>query len=183
MLGFVHCLVICPCLRAHTLFVLHVCLSLRPCQKWVVSRLWHSLSSSYYFRVLSKRGNCRHPIFDRPQDLDVTVWTLGDYPCLCSFGVPGGLGSRALPQDLRTRLFSVWFCTKHLCFALEGLWDIPTHHRQWLEATGWFLLPSAIFYAGRHILLPVGTLFCQNDIFGQPTTVHLLYVDILCQLW
>ena len=25
------------------------------------------------FRVLSKRGNCRHPIFDRPQDLDVTV--------------------------------------------------------------------------------------------------------------
>lgn len=26
---------------------------------------------------------------------------------------------RALPQDLWTRLFSVWFCTKHLCFALE----------------------------------------------------------------
>ncbi|GMP69090.1 hypothetical protein CsSME_00028483 [Camellia sinensis var. sinensis] len=30
------------------------------------------------------KGNCRHPIFDRPQDLDVTIGTLGDHPCLCS---------------------------------------------------------------------------------------------------
>ena len=69
--------------------------------------------------VLWNVSHCRHSIFDRPQDLDVTVWTLGDYPCLCSFGIPGGLGSHALPQDLRTRSFSVWFHTKHLCFALE----------------------------------------------------------------
>ena len=30
------------------------------------------------------------------------------------------VSARALPQDLRTQPFSVWFHTKHLCFALEG---------------------------------------------------------------
>ena len=49
-----------------SLFILYDCLSLRPCQKWVVSGLWHPLPSLLDFRVLSKRGNCRHPIFDRP---------------------------------------------------------------------------------------------------------------------
>ena len=33
---------------------------------------------------------------------------------------------------------------------------------------------SAYFVAGRHFLVPVGTLFGQDGIFGRPTTVHLL---------
>ena len=84
----------------------------------------------------------------------------------------------ALPQDLRTRLFSVWFCTKHLCFALEGQ-GMPCEASPHITGHGQrppagVLLPSAMYIAGRHSLLPVGTPFCQNGIFGQPTTVHLL---------
>ena len=41
---------------------------------------------------------------------------------------------------------------------------------------------SAMYIAGRHHLLPVGRLFCQNGNFERPITVHLLLVDILCQL-
>ena len=81
----------CPCLRAHIFIILYACLSLCLCQKWVVSGLWQSLPSSYDFRVLSKRGNYGRPIFDRPQDLDVIVWTLDDHPCSCSIWVPEGL--------------------------------------------------------------------------------------------
>ena len=36
------------------------------------------------------------------------------------------------------------------------------------------LLPSAMYIAGRHSLLPVGSPFCQDGNFEQPTTVHLL---------
>ena len=55
-------------------------------------------------------------------------------------------------------------------------------HRLVFSAIGTFVCRSAHFIAGRHRWLPVGTFFCRNDIFGQPTTVHPLYGDILCQL-
>ena len=90
---------------------------------------------------------------------------------------------RALPQDLRIRPFSVWFCAKHLHFALKGQ-GMPceasphtTGHGQ--RPPAGVLLPSAIYIAGRHFLLPVGTPFCQNGTFGRPTTVHLL-LQIFC---
>ena len=46
----------------------------------------------------------------------------------------------------------------------------------WLvfAATGNVYCRSALFVASQHYLVPVGTLFCQNGIFGRPTTVHLL---------
>ena len=114
----------------------------------------------YDFRVLSKRGNCRHPIFDRPQDLDVTAGTLGDYPCLCSFGVPGVLGCARLASGPPNSTVCVWFCTKHLCFApntcvlpWKGRGCLVRHPHTSpavLEATGWIELPPALFCAGRH---------------------------------
>ncbi|THG08285.1 hypothetical protein TEA_006528 [Camellia sinensis var. sinensis] len=55
-------------------------------------------------------------------------------------------------------------------------------HRLVFSAIGTFVFRSAHFNAGRHSLLPVGTVFCRNSIFGQPTTVHPLFGDILCQL-
>ena len=50
------------------------------------SNLLHSTRRSFAtsFSAQSGAASCRHPIFDRPQDLDVTIGTLGDYPCLCS---------------------------------------------------------------------------------------------------
>ena len=77
-----------------------------------------------------------------------------------------------------------------LAFCLGGagnaLWGIPTHHRQWLEATGWFLLPSALLFAGRHILLPVGIFCCQSALFfvevtflgSRPLFIH--FMEIFC---
>lgn len=47
-------------------------------------------------------------------------------------------------------------------------------HRLVFAATGNVYCRPALFVAGQHYLVPVGTLFCQNGIFGQPTTVHLL---------
>ena len=75
---------------------------------------------------------------------------------------------RALPQDLRTRLFSVWFCTKHLCFALEGQ-GIPCEASPHVTGQGQrppagVLLPSAMYIAGRHSLLPVGILCCRSAV-------------------
>ena len=72
----------------------------------------------------------------------------------------------ALPQDLRTRLFSVWFYTKHLCFALEGQ-GMPCEASPHITGHGQrppagVLMPSAMYIAGRHSLLLVGTQFWQN---------------------
>ena len=47
-------------------------------------------------------------------------------------------------------------------------------HRLVFAATGNVYCRPALFVAGQHYLVPVGTLFCQDDIFGRPTTVHLL---------
>ena len=59
----------CPCLRAclraHLCYF--VCLS-KSSALSKMGRLWALTFTpvTYDFRVLSKRGNCRHPIFDRP---------------------------------------------------------------------------------------------------------------------
>ena len=76
---------------------------------------------------------------------------------------------RALPQDLRTRLFSVWFCTKHLCFALEGqgmLCEASPHTTgSGQRPPAGLFLPAALFVAGRHILLPVRIVCCRSALF------------------
>ena len=74
------------------------------------------------------------------------------------------------------RLCLVLHQTLVFCLGRAGnaLWGIPTHHRLGLEATGWLEFPSALYCAGRHSFVPVGTQFCQNDIFCRPGTVHLL---------
>ncbi|CAL5331967.1 unnamed protein product [Camellia sinensis] len=47
-------------------------------------------------------------------------------------------------------------------------------HRLVFAATGNVYCRPALFVAGQHFLVPAGTLFGQDGIFGQPTTVHLL---------
>ena len=69
---------------------------------------------------------------------------------------------RALPQDLSTRLFCVWFCTKHLCFALEGQGMAcgPSPH-----STGRGLRPSAVVCCHRPNVWPAGTIDGRPAIF------------------
>ena len=106
------------------------------------------------------------------------------------FGVPGGLGSRALSQDFRPRLFSVWFCTKHLCFALEEQ-GMPCETSPHTTGSGWrppdgLFLPSALLFAGRHTLLPVGIVCCRSALFfvemtflgSRPLFIH--FIEIFC---
>ena len=47
-------------------------------------------------------------------------------------------------------------------------------HRLFFAATGNIVCRPALFVAGQHYLLPTGTLFGQDDIFGRPIAVHLL---------
>ena len=47
-------------------------------------------------------------------------------------------------------------------------------HRLVFAATGYVVCRSAYFITDRHFLVPVGTLFGQDGIFGRPPTVHLL---------
>ena len=47
-------------------------------------------------------------------------------------------------------------------------------HRLVFAATGNIVCRPALFVAGQHYFVPVGTLFGQDGIFGRPTTVHLL---------
>ena len=62
----------------------------------------------------------------------------------------------ALPQDLRTRLFSVWFCTKHLFVALEGQ-GMPCEASPHITGRG--LRPPAVVCVHRPYIWPTGTLF------------------------
>ena len=47
-------------------------------------------------------------------------------------------------------------------------------HRLVFAATGNVCCRPALFVAGQHFLVPAGTLFGQDGIFGRPITVHLL---------
>ena len=47
-------------------------------------------------------------------------------------------------------------------------------HRLVFAATGNLVCRSALFVAGQHFFVPVGTIFGQDGIFGQPIAVHLL---------
>ena len=166
----------CPCLRAYLFVILYVCLSFRPCQKWVVSGLWHSLPSSYDFRFLSKRGNWRHPIFDQPQDLDVIVWSLDDHPCSCLFWVPKCLGCAPCLKISQLVCF-VLGCGPSTCdFASEG--------RGWL--VGHPCNPSAkalfhrpCFLAIDHKYWPIGTLFGRSAIFSG-RDLSICFLQIFC---
>ena len=125
----------------------------------------------YDFRVLSKRGNYRHPILDRPQDLDVTVWTLGDHPCLWSFGAPGGLGYMPCLMISELDRFVSGFAPNTCVLPWRGR-ECLVRHPNTSPAMAWGHRPVILCH--RQCILPVGTKFCQNDIFGRPTTVHLL---------
>ena len=85
---------------------------------------------------------------------------------------------RALHQDLSTRLFCVWVCTKHLCFCFggHGMACRPSPHLtgHGLRPPAIVLLPSAKCLIGRHSVWSIDHLFGQFFIFGWPTTVHLL---------
>ena len=97
---------------------------------------------------------CRHPIFDRPQDLDVTVGTLGDYPCLCSFGVPGVLGSRTVPQDLRTRPFVFGFAPNTCVLPWKGMECFVRHP----------YTPPAGARGHRLAIVAIGTILCRSAL-------------------
>ena len=47
-------------------------------------------------------------------------------------------------------------------------------HRLVFASTGNLYCRPALFVAGQHFLVPAGTLFGQDGIFGRPITVHLL---------
>ena len=47
-------------------------------------------------------------------------------------------------------------------------------HRLVFAAIGTICCRSALFVAGQHYFVPVGTLFGQDGIFGRPIAVHLL---------
>ena len=47
-------------------------------------------------------------------------------------------------------------------------------HRLVFAATGNVYCRPALFVAGQHYFVPVGTLFGQDGIFGRPIAVHLL---------
>ena len=71
----------------------------------------------------------------------------------------------ALPQNLSTRLFCVWFCTKHLCFCFGGqgmaCWSSP-------HSTGHGLKPPAVFCCHWPNIWPTGTMDGRPAIyFGQ----------------
>ena len=71
----------------------------------------------------------------------------------------------ALPQDLSTRPFCVWFCTKHLCFCFggQGMACWPSSY-----PTGHGLRPPAVFCCHRPNVWPTGTLDGRPAIyFGQ----------------
>ena len=105
---------------------------------------------------------CRHPIFDHPQDLDVTVWTLGDHPCLCSSWVLGGLRHAPCLKTSQLACFVFGFAPNTCCFASEGReWLVGHPHTS--PAIAWGHWPC--FVATGHWLRPVGT------IYGRPTIV------------
>ena len=69
---------------------------------------------------------------------------------------------RASPRDLSTRLFCVWFCTKHLCFAFER------HGRACRPSppiTGHGLRPPAVFCGHRPNVWPASTIDGRPAIF------------------
>ena len=113
----------------------------------------------YDFRVLSKRGNCRHPIFDHPQDLDVTIGTLGNYPCLCSFGVPVGLGYVPCLRISELDCLVSGLAPNTCVLPWRGRECLVRHpHTQSAVARGHRL----VFSCHRHYLLPVGTFYCRS---------------------
>ena len=72
---------------------------------------------------------------------------------------------RALPQDLSTRLFCVWFCTKHLCFCFggQGMACEPSPH-----ITSHGLRPPAVVCFHWPNVWPAGTIYGRPAIyFGQ----------------
>mgnify|MGYP003703541409 CR=1 FL=1 len=122
-----------------------------------MGRLWALTFTSVTcdFWVLSKRGNWRHPIFDRPQDLDVTVWTLGDHPCSCSSWVLGGLGYAPCLKTSRLACFVFGFAPNTCVFLLRS--------REWLIGLPHISLAMAwghrpLFCCHRPNVLPVGTI-------------------------
>ena len=81
------------------------------------------------------------------------------------FEFPEVSATRALFQDLSTRLFCVWFCTKHLCFCFggQGMACLPSPH-----STGHGLRPPAVFCCHRPNVWPTSTLDGRPAIyFGQ----------------
>ena len=68
---------------------------------------------------------------------------------------------RALRQELSTHLFSVWFCTKHLHFALEGQ-GMPCEASPHTTSHG--QRPPAGFCCHRQCILPASTTFCRSAL-------------------
>ena len=116
----------------------------------------------YDFRILSKRGNCRHPIFDRPQDLDVTIGTLGDYPCLCSSWVPGGLGCAPCLRISRLDHVVSGFAP-NTCVLPERGRECLVRHPHTSPAMAWGHRLVILFH--RQCILPVGTLCCRLVVY------------------
>lgn len=108
----------------------------------------------YDFRVLSKRGNCRHPIFDRPQDLDVTAWTLGDYPCSCSFGVPGVLGYAPCLRTSELDRFVSGFAPNTCVLPWRGRECLVRHPHT----------PPAVARGHRLVGVSIGTILCRSAL-------------------
>ena len=116
---------------------------------------------------------CRHPIFDRPQALDVIVWTLDDPPCSCFILSSRRSQPRALPQDLSTYLFCAWLCTNDLCFCFWGkrvaCWPSPQPIGQGMKPSALFSCHRPKVLADRHCFGRSATFVGQSAMFSGRT--------------
>ena len=87
--------------------------------------------------------------------------------------------ARALPQDLRTRPFVFGFAPNTCLLPWKGRECLVRHpHTSPAVARGH--RPDFVIIG--NVFLPVGSLLCQNDTFGQPITVQLL-LEIFYYSW
>ena len=104
---------------------------------------------------------CRHHIFERPQDLDVIVWTLDDHPCSRSFWVPEGLGCAPCLRISQLVCFVLGYGPRTCGFAFEGrVWLVGHPHTP--SAMAWFHRPC--FLAIGHKFWPDGTFVGRSAL-------------------
>ena len=109
----------------------------------------------------AKKPICRHPIFDRPQDLDVTVGTLGDYPLLVFVWSSRRSRLRALPQISELDRFVSGFAPNTCVLPWRGRECLVRHpHTSPAMARGHRL----VFCCHRQYILPVGILCCRSAV-------------------
>ena len=156
------CISLCilPPLPAGTsLLTLYVCLSLRPCQKWVVSGLWHSLPSLVTSEFCQRGATVDTPFltdlktqtspFERSVMMHIVLvlrfQSLGCEPCLRTSGL-----FCALPRFANQTLFSLFSLpegrerSRRSSLSGRRLRFVVVGHFFRLETSYWFSEPSVV---------------------------------------